>query len=70
MSSTSRRTAATNWFENVSRYSVIKMLPPPATRLSTPNSPPPPPIWVCVVIWMEPVLHDSSPLSEKTLSLG
>jgi hypothetical protein len=64
MSSTSRRPAATNWFENVSRYSVIKMLPPPATRLSTPNSPPPPPIWV------EPVIHDSSPLSEKTLSLG
>jgi hypothetical protein len=25
---------------------------------------------VCVVIWMEPVIHDSSPLSEKTLSVG
>ena len=54
----------------MARYSVMKMLPPPATRFNTPNSPPPPPIWVWVIIWIEPVIHDSSPLSEKTLSLG
>ena len=54
----------------MARYSVMKMLPPPATRFSTPNSPPPPPICVCVVIWIEPVIQESSPLSENTLSLG
>ena len=26
--------------------------------------------WVCVVIWIELVIHESSPLSEKTHSLG
>ena len=54
----------------MARYSVMKRLPPPATRFSTPNKPPPPPIWVCVVIWIEAVIHESSPLSENTLSLG
>src|SRR6266536_991260 len=52
------------------RYSVMKIEPPPATRLSTPNSPPPPANWVCVVIWMELPIHESSPASEMTDSLG
>ena len=52
------------------RYSVIKIEPPPATRLSTPNRPPPPPNWVCVVIWMELLIHESSPASEMMASLG
>ena len=52
------------------RYSVMKMLPPPTTRLITPNRPPPPPAWVWVIICTELVIHESSPLSENTLSLG
>src|ERR1700678_3329736 len=52
------------------RYSVMKMEPPPATRLSTPNRPPPPANWVCVVIWMELPIQESSPASEMIESLG
>src|ERR1035437_1943828 len=52
------------------RYSVIKMDPPPATRLSTPKRPPPPPNWVCVVIWIELLIHESSPASEMMVSFG
>src|ERR1700690_225678 len=52
------------------RYSVMKMLAPAAARLRTPKNPPPPPIWVCVVIPIEAVIQESSPLSENTLSSG
>src|SRR5437762_8700002 len=54
----------------MARYSVMKTEPPPATRFSTPNSTPPPPNCVCVVIWMELPIHESSPASEMTDSLG
>src|SRR6202167_3400163 len=56
--------------EPMARYSVMKIDPPPATRLSTPNSPPPPPNWVCVVIWIVLPIHDNSPASEIIVSLG
>src|SRR6059058_1335356 len=52
------------------RYSVIKSEPPPAMRLKAPNRPPPPANCVCVVIWMELPIHESSPASEMTDSLG
>src|ERR1035438_2584403 len=35
----------------------MNKLPPPATRLSTPKRPPPPPICVWVVIWIEAVIR-------------
>src|SRR5436190_15768810 len=54
----------------MARYSVMKIEPPPATRLITPNRPPPPANCVCVVIWMELPIHESSPASEMTDSLG
>src|SRR5215831_1847777 len=54
----------------MARYSVMKMEPPPATRLSTPNKPPPPPNCVCVVIWMELLIQESSPASEMMASFG
>src|SRR5580693_4858272 len=54
----------------MARYSVMNSDPPPATRFSTPKIPPPPPNWVCVVIWMELVIQESSPASEMTDSLG
>src|SRR5450432_3525944 len=54
----------------LARYSVIKIDPPPATRLITPNKPPPPANCVCVVISMELPIHESSPASEMTDSLG
>ena len=54
----------------MARYSVMKIDPPPATRFITPNSPPPPPNCVCVVIWMELPIHESSPASETTDSFG
>src|ERR1700690_3794982 len=54
----------------VARYSVMKIDPPPATRLITPNKPPPPANCVCVVISMELPIHESSPASEMTDSLG
>src|SRR5450432_72068 len=54
----------------VARYSVIKIDPPPATRLITPNKPPPPANCVCVVISIELPIHESSPASEMTDSLG
>src|SRR5271156_3053595 len=56
--------------EPMARYSVMNNDPPPATRFSTPKIPPPPPNWVCVVIWMELVIQESSPASEMTDSLG
>src|SRR5580658_1049968 len=52
------------------RYSVMNRLPPPATRFSAPKNPPPPIICVCVVIWIELDIHDSSPASEITVSFG
>src|ERR1017187_390790 len=52
------------------RYSVMKMDPPPATRFSTPKSPPPPPNCVWVVIWIELLIHESSPASDMMESLG
>ena len=54
----------------MARYSVMKRDPPPATRFKTPKSPPPPPNWVWVVIWMELLIHESSPASEMMDSLG
>src|SRR5437867_607860 len=54
----------------MARYSVMKIEPPPATRFSMPNTPPPPANCVCVVIWMELPIHESSPASEMTDSLG
>src|SRR5439155_1785415 len=54
----------------MARYSVMKIEPPPATRFSMPNRPPPPANCVCVVIWMELPIHESSPASEMTDSLG
>src|SRR3954471_7245621 len=44
--------------------------PPPATRFSTPNRPPPPANCVCVVIWIELPIHESSPASEIIDSLA
>jgi hypothetical protein len=54
----------------IARYSVIKIDPPPATRFKTPKRPPPPANCVCVVIWMEAPIQESSPASEMTVSLG
>ena len=54
----------------MARYSVMKSEPPPATRLSTPKIPPPPANWVCVVIWIELLIQESSPASEMMASLG
>src|SRR5690349_7891692 len=54
----------------MARYSVMKSVPPPATRLMTPKRPPPPAIWVCVVSWMELLIQESSPASEMIASLG
>src|SRR6516162_1922589 len=48
----------------IARYSVMNSDPPPTTRFSTPKIPPPPANCVCVVIWMELVIQDSSPASE------
>src|SRR5579872_1443881 len=53
----------------MARYSVIKIDPPPATRLITPKSPPPPPNCVWVVIWIEGPIQESSPASEMIDSL-
>src|SRR5947208_1144055 len=54
----------------MARYSVMKREPPPATRLMPPKKPPPPACWVCVVIWTEADIQESSPASEMTASLG
>src|SRR5215472_16525665 len=56
--------------EPIARYSIMKIDPPPATRFNTPNSPTPPENWVCVVIWIELPIHDSSPASEMMDSFG
>src|SRR5580693_9731215 len=52
------------------RYSVINNDPPPATRLIAPKKPPPPACCVCVVICTSADIHESSPASEITASLG
>ncbi len=51
-------------------YSLMKIEPPATARLKTPPRPPPPPAWVEVLIWMDAVIHESSPDSEKTTSPG
>src|SRR5579872_249648 len=61
---------ATSPVAPTARYSVMKIDPPPATRFNTPKSPPPPANWLWVVIWIELPIHDSSPASEMTDSLG
>src|SRR5580698_4249855 len=48
----------------------MNRLPPPATRLSTPKNPPPPIIWVWVVMLMELDIQESSPASEMMASFG
>ncbi len=47
----------------------MKSEPPPATRRIAPKMPPPPANWVCVAIWMEADIQESSPASEMIASL-
>jgi hypothetical protein len=48
----------------------MNRLPPPATRRIAPKNPPPPAICVCVVIWIEAPIQESSPASEMIASLA
>src|SRR5215472_9416904 len=50
----------------MARYSVMNSDPPLAQRLSTPKTPPPAPHRVCVILWTELVVQESSPASEMT----